>query len=337
MNNANNTAKVANSLKQSPDKPTIVCLMGPTASGKTTTAIELIKDFPFSIISVDSGMIYRGMDIGTAKPSKEQLAIAPHRLIDILDPRESYSAAQFRLDAMHEIEDILQHGHIPLLVGGTMLYFKVLQQGISPLPSADALVRSEIANDAAKISWEKMHERLQAIDPIAALRIAANDAQRIQRALEVYALTGKTMTELCASNPPQASPYHIINLALAPAAENSRGILEKKILQRLQLMLQQGFVDEVAVLRARGDLAPDMPSMRAVGYRQVWQYLDGALNYEEMQQQIIIATRQLAKRQMTWLRSWQGEIEWFDSEDKNVAQRIQDFLIRRGNICSRRL
>lgn len=312
-------------------KPTIICLMGPTASGKTSVAIELTARFPFSIISVDSGMIYRGMDIGTAKPDKKQLAIAPHRLINILDPRESYSAAQFRHDAVREINDILQHGRIPLLVGGTMLYFKVLQQGISPLPSADASVRRKIANDAAEIGWKKMHERLQTIDPIAALRISPNDAQRIQRALEIYALTGKTMTDLCASNPPQALPYRIINIALAPAAENARDILEEKISQRLHLMLQHGFVDEVAALRARGDLAPDMPSIRAVGYRQVWQYLDGAFNYEEMQQQIIIATRQLAKRQMTWLRSWQGEIEWFDSEDKNVAQNMQDFLnIHRG-------
>lgn len=287
--------------------------MGPTASGKTTVAIEIAQHFPCDIISVDSGMIYRHMDIGTAKPTREQLAIAPHKLIDILDPKETYSAAQFRLDAQSAIEESFRAGCIPLLVGGTMLYFKILQQGISPLPSADARVRAQITAEIREYGVKEMHRKLQKIDPQAAGRIKTNDSQRIQRALEIFAITGERMSDLLRANPPESAPYKFINLAIAP---KERSALDAKIWQRLQLMLQQGFIDEVDNLRRRGDLTIDLPSMRAVGYRQVWQYLQGEFSYDEMQQKIAIATRHLAKRQMTWLRSWPSEVNYFDSESK---------------------
>lgn len=290
-------------------RKTIICLMGPTAAGKTALALQLVRELPCSIISVDSGMIYRDMDIGTAKPTFAEQRLAPHRLIDICDPQETYSAARFRRDAVQAIEEIFREGHIPLLVGGTMLYFKVLQYGISPLPVADARIRAELSAIAMQHAegWQHLHARLQQVDAAAAQRIAPNDAQRIQRALEVYAITGKSMSELHTAHPPIALPYRVLNVVLTPPLLRVDADLQRKIETRLQLMLQQGFVDEVRRLYTRGDLHVDLPALRTVGYRQVWQYLAGAMDYATMQERIVIATRQLAKRQLTWLRSWRAD------------------------------
>lgn len=292
--------------------------MGPTASGKTKLAIWLAQQLPCDIISVDSGMIYRDLDIGTAKPSPQELQVAPHRLINICDPKEIYSAAQFRQDALKEIENILAQDRIPLLVGGTMLYFRILQQGISTLPKAHAAIRTQLVEEAAPNGWQKLHERLQQIDPLAAARIAPNDAQRLQRALEVFMLTGKPMTQLFAENPSEQLPYQVTNIVLAPP---KREALAVRINQRFASMLQQGLVEEVECLFKRPDLHENLPSMRTVGYRQVWQYLSGKLNYDEMQERAIIATRQLAKRQLTWLKSWQ-DVTWFDSEKINLKAEV---------------
>ena len=281
----------------------VVCLSGPTASGKTEVAIELAKRFPVAIISVDSGMIYRGMDIGTAKPTVAEQAIAPHYLIDICDPSESYSAAQFRADAILAIENIYQQGKIPLLVGGTMLYFKVLQQGISPLPSANPDVRAELNLIVKEQGLQGLYAKLQQIDPQSAKRISPQDSQRIQRALEVYMLTGKPINELWLNNPPVAAPYNFINIALVPG---QRSLLHDRIERRIRRMIEKGFVAEVESLLRRGDLDVDLPSMRAVGYRQMWQYVSGKIDYNTMYDQILFATRQLAKRQLVWLRKWPG-------------------------------
>jgi len=292
--------------------------MGPTASGKTDLAVELVQRLPCDIISVDSAMVYRGMDIGTAKPTPDVLAIAPHRLLDICDPAEPYSAGQFRTDALHEIENILAKGRIPLLVGGTMLYFHTLQNGLSELPQADPIIREKILNEAKQFGWQYLHERLQKIDPVSAQRIHPNDPQRLQRALEVYEITGKNLTTLCKEDKRQTLPYQLINLALAPA---DRDLLHQRIALRFQQMLDQGFITEVENLYRRGDLHADFPSIRAVGYRQAWDYLEGLLTVEEMQERAVIATRQLAKRQLTWLRSWQN-VNWFDSEDPGKLNKI---------------
>lgn len=285
----------------------IICLMGPTAAGKTAIAIELVKQFPCDIISVDSAMIYRGMDIGTAKPSVEELAIAPHRLINIRDPAESYSAADFCHDATREIEKIIAQDRIPLLVGGTMMYFNALQHGLSVLPEADDDVRLMLEQQAEEIGWLAMHEKLQQIDPQAAARIHPNDPQRIQRALEVYTLMGQTLTELQACKP-LPSPYRFINFAITP---DDRAVLHQRIAQRFDQMLAQGFIEEVEKLYVRGDLQVNMPAIRAVGYRQAWEYLQGTINKEQLREQGIAATRQLAKRQLTWLRSW-NKLTWLD-------------------------
>lgn len=298
--------------------------MGPTASGKTQLAIDLSQHLPCDIISVDSAMVYRGMNIGTAKPSLEQQALAPHRLIDICDPAQAYSAGQFKQDALREIENILAQGRIPLLVGGTMLYFHVLQKGLSELPTANADIRAQIAAEAEQLGWENLHARLQKIDAIAAQRIHRHDAQRISRALEIYMLTNKTLTQLTQVKK-SLLPYQIINLAIAPA---DRQIIHERVTLRFKTMLQQGFVDEVFNLFNRGDLHRDMPSMRAVGYRQVWDYLAGKYNHEQMQERGIIATRQLAKRQLTWLRGWE-DVQWFDSEDKKILEKILEMKITR--------
>lgn len=302
--------------------PPIICLMGPTASGKTALAVELVKRLPLEIISVDSAMIYRGMDIGTAKPDANILKIAPHRLLDICDPAESYSAGQFREDALREIKDIIAQKKIPLLVGGTMLYFHVLQHGIAQLPQADQEIRQQILQEAEQYGWQILHERLQKIDPVSAQRIHPNDPQRLQRALEVYELTGKTLTELQTENTNNPLPYRIINIAIAP---NDRATLHQKIEERFDDMLQKGFINEVETLFKRGDLHPDLPSMRAVGYRQAWDYLSGKLTAEQMRERAIIATRQLAKRQLTWLRGWENTIQ-IASEDLNAAEKIIRFL-----------
>ncbi len=299
-------------------KPVAICLMGPTASGKTELAIELLKHLPCEIISVDSAMIYRGMDIGTAKPDAATLAAAPHRLIDFLDPVEAYSAARFREDALREMSEVSEAGGIPLLVGGTMLYFRALEHGLSELPAANPEVRAEIDAQAQALGWEALHERLQGIDPQAASRIHPNDPQRLQRALEVHEVSGKTLTELCAQRDAVELPYRLVKLALIP---DDRALLRTRIAQRFEIMLDQGLINEVETLYQRGDLNLSMPSMRAVGYRQVWKFLAGELNAEAMQLEAVTATRQLAKRQLTWLRSETG-LQVIDAQDYEISSVI---------------
>jgi len=289
--------------------------MGPTASGKTDLALEFVKHLPCDIISVDSAMIYRGMDIGTAKPGPEVLARAPHRLIDILDPSESYSAARFRDDALAIMRGITAAGRMPLLVGGTMLYFDVLQHGISPLPGADPALRAELDARAAREGWPALHAELARLDPAAAQRITPGDRQRIQRGLEVCYISGRTLTELHAAAEVSPSEYRHIKLALAPAERSS---LHQAIEQRFQAMLESGFLDEVRGLRARSDLHPGMPSMRAVGYRQLWEHLQGSTSLEEAVRRGIVATRRYAKRQLTWLRA-ERDVRWFESGSTRLA------------------
>jgi tRNA dimethylallyltransferase len=306
----------------------VICLMGPTAAGKTQIAFELIKRLPCDIVSVDSAMVYRGLDIGTAKPTLAEQAIAPHRLIDLYDPKEIYSAGQFRQDALREIEDIHSHQRIPLLVGGTMLYFHVLQKGLAELPTADDTIRAELTAQAQQHGWSALHERLQKIDPTAAARIHSNDAQRIQRALEIYYVTGKNLTELAQNELNEAMPYNFINIVIAPS---NRTWLHDRINQRFQTMLQLGFLEEVEGLYRRGDLNTELPAIRAVGYRQAWDYFDGKLNYAEMCERAVIATRQLAKRQLTWLRSWKSA-EWISCEDGETLKKIIDYISSKTNL-----
>jgi len=299
--------------------PPAIFLMGPTAAGKTDFAIELTKVLPCELISVDSALVYRGMDIGTAKPSKALLDAYPHRLIDILDPSQSYSAADFRTDTLKAMAEITARGKIPLLVGGTMLYFKALLEGLADMPAADAEVRAQIEAQAASQGWQALHDELASIDPVSAARIHPNDPQRLVRALEVFRVSGMSMTahrEQQSAQSAQASasgrhqlPYTVANLAIAPT---DRKVLHDRIAVRFRQMLDEGFVEEVVALRSRGDLHSNLPSIRAVGYRQVWDHLDGRLTRDEMQERGIIATRQLAKRQFTWLRSWQ-DLHWLDS------------------------
>ncbi|SSZ29854.1 tRNA dimethylallyltransferase [Aggregatibacter aphrophilus] len=296
-------------MQHSEHKPPAIFLMGPTASGKTDLAIQLRQQLPVEVISVDSALIYRGMDIGTAKPTAEELALAPHRLIDICDPAESYSAMNFCHDALREMQDITAQGKIPLLVGGTMLYYKALLEGLSPLPSADEKVRSEIETKAMQIGWSGLHQELAKIDPISAQRINPNDSQRINRALEVFYLTGKTLTELTAQKG-EALPYDILQFAIAP---EQREVLHLRIEQRFHKMIELGFQQEVEKLYQRSDLKENLPSIRSVGYRQMWEYLRGDYDHKEMIFRGICATRQLAKRQITWLRGWKSPIQWLDS------------------------
>ena len=312
--------------------PPAIFLMGPTAAGKTDLAIELTKVLPCELISVDSALVYRGMDIGTAKPSKALLAEHPHRLIDILDPADAYSAADFRRDALQAMADITARGKIPLLVGGTMLYYKALVDGLADMPAADPDVRAQIEEEAARLGWQALHDQLAIIDPVSAARIHPNDPQRLSRALEVYRVSGRSMTELrqqqsaqsteAAASGLQQLPYTVANLAIAPA---NRQVLHRRIEQRFTLMLEQGFIDEVVALRERSDLHAGLPSIRAVGYRQVWDYLDGKLTSAEMRERGIIATRQLAKRQFTWLRSW-TDLHWLDSLDCDNLPRALKYL-----------
>ena len=297
-------------------QPLALFLMGPTASGKTDLAIALRQQLPVEVISVDSALIYKGMDIGTAKPTPAELALAPHRLIDILDPKESYSAMNFREDALKEMAEISASGRIPLLVGGTMLYYKALLEGLSPLPSADPIIRAEIEEKAAKIGWAGMHQELLAIDPVAGARINPNDSQRINRALEVFYITGKTMTELTEEKG-EALPYRLLQFAIAP---QDRSILHERIALRFQKMMDLGFEEEVKRLFLREDLHIDLPSIRCVGYRQMWEYLQGDISLDEAIYKGICATRQLAKRQITWLRGWKDEITWLDSLNPEQAK-----------------
>lgn len=301
--------------------PPAIFLMGPTAAGKTDLALELVRRLPCDIISVDSALVYRGMDIGTAKPGPDVLVTAPHRLIDIRDPSETYSAAQFRDDALREMTQITQAGRIPLLVGGTMLYFRALQQGLSDMPSADSTVRARLEAEAGVVGWAALHARLAQVDPAAAQRIHPNDPQRIQRALEVYELGGVPMSDLYRQHAAVQPPYRIFKLILSPA---DRSVLHQRIGVRFHAMLEAGFVGEVEKLRSRGDLHVDLPSMRAVGYRQAWSYLGGDMAYSEMVERAIIATRQFAKRQMTWLRSTQDAV-WFDG-GQNIFDEVLQYL-----------
>lgn len=299
--------------------PPAILLMGPTASGKTKLAIDLVERGPFEIISVDSGMVYRDMNIGTAKPDAATLARAPHRLINIIDPRDSYSAARFRADALREMAAITAGGRIPLLVGGTMLYFRVLLEGLATMPDADPALRAQIDEDAARRGWPALHARLAEVDPLTAARLQPNDSQRLQRALEVYALTGKPLSQWHAEQaPPEALPYQFTRIALAPP---DRAVLHERIEQRFDEMLAQGLVDEVAGLKARPELHAGLPSMRAVGYAQIWAHLDGEYDAAEMRLRGIYATRQLAKRQHTWLRRF-PEVQWHDGAEDGLAERL---------------
>lgn len=288
--------------------PPAILLMGPTASGKTGLALQLARRLPCEIISVDSALVYRGMDIGTAKPDKATLAEFPHFLVDIIDPTESYSAARFCEDALGLMAEITARGHIPLLVGGTMLYFKALREGLDELPQAAPALRAEMEARAAKEGWPALHAELARLDPATADRLEAADAQRIQRALEVCLVTGRPMSEVLGRRR-ENFPYRAIALALAPS---ERAELHRRIALRFDAMLAQGFIEEVAELRRRYPLNAALPSMRCVGYRQAWQYLEGEMDFAAMREKGIAATRQLAKRQLTWLRSM-PEVRNFDA------------------------
>ncbi|WP_252274935.1 tRNA (adenosine(37)-N6)-dimethylallyltransferase MiaA [Pseudomonas subflava] len=312
--------------------PPAIFLMGPTASGKTDLALALADALPCELVSVDSALIYRGMDIGTAKPDNATLARYPHRLVDIRDPAESYSAAEFRADALAAMAEITARGRIPLLVGGTMLYYKALLEGLADMPGADPVVRAELEAWAAAEGWEVLHRNLARLDPESAARIHPNDPQRLIRALEVQRVSGLSMTEhrqrQAAQNggleAPGARhlPYTVAQFAIAP---DQRQVLHERIARRFHLMLEQGFVEEVEALRLRGDLHAGLPSIRAVGYRQVWDYLEGSLDREEMAERGIIATRQLAKRQFTWLRGWEN-LQWLDSLASDNLTRALKYL-----------
>jgi len=280
--------------------PKAVSIMGATGTGKTDLAVELVSRFPFEIISVDSALVYRGMDIGTAKPEKEILEKAPHRLINIIDPDDVYSAASFRKNALNEMEAITSTGKIPLLVGGTGLYFRTLLEGISELPAADPVVREMLEKEAVDQGWKAMHDRLSRVDPVAAARIHSNDPQRIGRALEVYEITGKPITSFFDNDAGSACPYSMTNIILEP---QDRSWLHKRLALRFDQMMEQGIVDETRSIQQQFDLKAEDPSMRLVGYRQVLQYLTGELDEKEMVEKAVIATRQLAKRQLTWFRS----------------------------------
>lgn len=307
-----------NSPAQPADKlPPVICLMGPTASGKTALAMALSDNLPCDIISVDSALVFKGMDIGTAKPTEEEQKQYPHRLIDIIDPAMSYSAADFCKDALREIADIRAQGRIPLLVGGTMMYFKSLIDGISPLPEAKPAIRADIEKEAAVKGWQAMHEQLQRFDPVSAERIHPNDPQRLTRAIEVYRITGKSLTELTEVKGEKLSG-DIIQLAITP---RDRKTLHQRIEQRFNIMLSQGFEAEVKKLKQRSDLHENLPSIRCVGYRQMWQYLNNECSYDEMIFKGVCATRQLAKRQLTWLRSWPN-LTWLDMEDETNLQQV---------------
>ncbi|WP_372832054.1 tRNA (adenosine(37)-N6)-dimethylallyltransferase MiaA [Pontibacterium sp.] len=291
--------------------------MGPTASGKTALAMDLYDQLPCEIVSVDSAMIYRDMNIGTAKPDAEMLVRYPHRLIDLRDPAQAYSAAEFRTDALAEIARIQNAGKIPLLTGGTMLYFHALLNGLATLPQADPAVRQRIEAEAAEKGWSAIHARLADVDPQSAERLNPNDSQRLQRALEVYEITGRSMTEHWAEQQAQRLDRPVVSLSVMPP---ERSVLHERIAQRFQIMLDQGFEEEVRALWERGDLDLSMPSVRCVGYRQMWEYFSGQWDYETMQFKGVVATRQLAKRQITWLRSWEN-LNWLDTNDRDITSK----------------
>ncbi len=302
----------------------VIAIMGPTASGKTAAALAIAREIPAEIISVDSALVYRDMNIGTAKPNAEELAAAPHHLIDIIDPSEAYSVAQFLQDSARLVNEIRERGRLPIMVGGTMMYYKALMNGIDDLPPADATIRAQLDADMEKIGAPGLHTRLQEVDPITAARLQPNDSQRIQRALEIYMLTGKAMSSLIAQQPRSAMPFEMQSVSLEPS---DRSVLHERIARRFDLMLEQGFLDEVRALKQRPELHAELPSIRCVGYRQAWDYLDGSINYEEMRERGIIATRQLAKRQLTWLRSI-PERHIIDCNDSTATAQVLELALK---------
>ncbi len=305
------------------DSPVSVFIMGPTATGKTDLAITLYNECLSELISVDSALVYRDMDIGTAKPDAQTLANAPHQLIDIIDPAEVYSAGQFRDDALSLMSQSIKNKRLPVLVGGTMLYFNALQKGLASMPEVSEAVKQAINLEQKTAGIQAMHQRLHSVDPVSARRIHPNDPQRIKRALELYDFTGKTLTEFWQQQKPQAFPYRRIKIALMPP---DRVELRKRIMLRFDSMLQQGFIEEVEQLYSRGDLHAKMPSIRAVGYRQVWAYLEGETSFEEMREKAIVATAQLAKRQMTWLRK-ETECNFIDPKTINTPKVLKNLKI----------
>jgi len=303
----------------------VICLLGPTASGKTHLAIELVQKFPLDIISVDSAMVYREMNIGTAKPDKYILNSAPHRLIDCVDPSEVYSAGRFCEEALEEINKSLARGRIPFLVGGTMLYFRALQCGLAKLPKANHELRNELSDRANREGWEVLHNELKKYDPKAAERIHEHDGIRIARALEVYYTTGIPLSEWQQQDIKKINPYHFYQLGILPS---DRINLHKHIALRFKNMLTHGLIEEVQHLYNRGDLHTQLPSIRSVNYRQIWSYLKGEINHDQMCEQAVAATRQLAKRQITWLRTWPDLNVLEDEEDKKEkAIRLIDCFI----------
>jgi tRNA dimethylallyltransferase len=303
--------------------PPAVLLMGPTASGKTPLALALARALPVEIVSVDSAQVYRGMDIGTAKPSPSERSAVPHHLIDIIDPTEAYSAARFRADALGLMNEITARGRIPLLVGGTMLYFKALREGLSELPESDAVVRERIDAEAARRGWPALHAELASVDAETADRLKPSDAQRIQRALEIFRMTGRPMSQLLGRRNSAGLPFHLIELALAPS---DRAALHRRIEARFDAMLKDGLVEELRALRKRYALRPGLPSMRCVGYRQAWQFLEGETDRDELRDRGIFATRQLAKRQLTWLRATRAKN--FDSLVPGLIPAVTAFVER---------
>ncbi len=302
-------------------KPPTILLMGPTASGKSAVALELARHFPVEIISVDSAQVFRGVDIGTAKPGETERRGVPHHLIDIIDPTETYSAAQFRADALRLMHEISARGRVPLLVGGTMLYFRTLREGMSALPQADDGVRAAIESEARERGWPALHAELARIDPETATRLKAGDSQRIQRALEVFRLTGRPMSALLGRREAEPLPFRLVQLALAPS---DRGELHRRIEARFVAMLKKGLVEELRSLQERYALRPGLPSMRCVGYRQAWQFLEGEITDAELRDQGIYATRQLAKRQLTWLRATPAQT--FDCLASDLADQVRRYL-----------
>ena len=300
----------------------VIAIMGPTASGKTAAALAIARQIPSEIISVDSALVYRDMNIGTAKPDAEELNSVPHHLIDIIDPAQSYSVAQFRKDTQRLVADIQSRGKLPLLVGGTMMYFNALKHGLDDLPAADPAIRAELDAEALRIGVPGLHARLTEVDPDTAARLQPNDSQRIQRALEIYHLTGQAMSSLLAKQIRSGPDFDMLALSLEPA---DRAVLHQRIAKRFDTMLEQGFLDEVRMLKQRPDLHANLPSIRCVGYRQAWDYLDHLCTYEEMRERGIIATRQLAKRQITWLRSMPERVI-IDCLSPQVPQQILNLV-----------
>ncbi|MGP9466365.1 tRNA dimethylallyltransferase [Halomonas citrativorans] len=307
-------------------RPWAIFLMGPTAAGKTDTAIALHERLGHELISVDSAMVYRGMNIGSAKPSAAELARAPHRLIDLRDPAEPYSAADFREDALSEMRQISAAGKVPLLVGGTMLYYKRLVEGVANMPAADPAIREQLAKQRESEGLESLHKKLMDVDPVSAQRIHPNDPQRLMRALEVYYASGRSMSELWGEQQPEPFPWRVLSIALAPS---DRRVLHARIEKRFAAMLEEGLIDEVAALKKRSDLHLELPAMKSVGYRQVWEYLNGEYDYAVLKERGVIATRQLAKRQLTWLRSW-SNLTWIDSQQLDVVDKTLKFVRESG-------